>query len=223
MTHYLIEIRLHGPTKRYLKNLIWDIAKKFRVTGAITRRPVPHITLAGPFTSSHIGEITRAVESVGRKYYPMPFQIKGFYHFTSTKGKKVIGFHINPSKELENLRWELAQQIERWATLKEYDKKRNFLFHATIAFKDIDRKFSKIFQYLGEKEDFEINTHMLRICILRNSKILYEYDLHLHRFLNRQKAKNKELFIRELRELHEEPIKITVDKMDLNEIRALPL
>jgi hypothetical protein len=42
--------------------------------------------------------------------------------------------------------------------------------------------------------------------------------LHLHRFLNRQKAKNKELFISELRELHEEPIKITVDKMDLDKI-----
>jgi len=218
MTHYLIEIRLHGPAKRYLRNLIWDIAKKFRVIGAIKKRPVPHITLAGPFTSTHINEIIRGVESVGRHYRPIPFQIKGFDSFISTKGKRVLGLHINPSRELEDLRWKLAQRIMPWATLKEYDRKKEFLFHATIAFKDIDRKFSKISQYLSEKEDFEINTTMIRICILRNSLILYEYDLHLQRFLNRQKAKNKELFIREFRELHEEPIKINVDKMDLNKI-----
>jgi 2'-5' RNA ligase len=180
MTHYLIEIRLYGPAKRYLKNIIWDVAKKFKVTGAIRRRPVPHITLAGPFTSSHIEEVIKEVESVGRKYHPIPFQIKGFDHFISTNGKRVIGLHINPSKELEDLRWELAQRMEPWTTLKEYDKKRDFLFHTTIALKDIDRKYSKISRYIEEKESFEINTHMLRICILRNSKILYEYDLHLH-------------------------------------------
>jgi calcineurin-like phosphoesterase family protein/2'-5' RNA ligase len=218
MTRYLIEIRLHGPAKRYLKSLIWDIAKKFRVTGTIRKRPVPHITLAGPFASTHIKEILREVESVGRQYHPIPFQIKGFDSFVSTKGQKVIGLHINPSKELEVLRWQLAQRIMPWATLKEYDKKKEFLFHATIAFKDIDRKYYKIFQYLSDKEDFEINTNMIRICILRNSMILYEYDLNLHRFLNRQQAKNKVLFRRELEELNEEPIKITLDKTNINNI-----
>lgn len=186
--------------------------------GAIRRRPVPHITLVGPFTSSYIRQIIKEVESVGRKYNPISFQIKGFDSFTSTKGQKVIGFYINPSRELENLRWELAQRIEPYAILKEYDKQRDFIFHATIAFKDIDRKFSKIYRYLQEQEGFEINTHMLRICILRNSKIIYEYDLHLHRFLNRRQAKNKELFKRELKELHEKPIKISLDKMNHNRI-----
>jgi calcineurin-like phosphoesterase family protein len=48
--------------------------------------------------------------------------------------------------------------------------------------------------------------------------ILYEYDLNLHRFLNRQQAKNKVLFRRELEELNEEPIKITLDKTNINNI-----
>jgi calcineurin-like phosphoesterase family protein/2'-5' RNA ligase len=220
MAKYLIEIRLYGYAKRYARNIIWDVAKKFRVKGATRRRPVPHVTLAGEFTSSHIREIIREVESVGRKYNPIPFQIKGIDSFTSKKGQKVIGFHINPSKQLENLRWELAQRIKPYAELKEYDKKKDFIFHATIAFKDIDRKFSKIYRYLQEQEGFEINTHMLRICILRSSnrKILCEYDMHLQQFLNRRQAKDKKRFRRELKELREKPIKFSLDKMNPNRI-----
>ena len=68
MPHYLIEIRLYGPAKRYLKGLIWDVAKRFRVTGAIRRRPVPHITLVGPFITNQINEVVREVEAVGKNF-----------------------------------------------------------------------------------------------------------------------------------------------------------
>jgi len=220
MAEYLIEIRLYGYAKTYAKNLIWDVAKKFRVKGAISKRPVPHVTLAGEFTSSRIGKIIEEVESVGKKYNKIPFQIKGYDCFTSTKGHKVIALHINPSKELENLRWELAQRIEHYAILKEYDKQRYYHFHVTIAFKDIDRKYRKICRYLQNLEDYEINTHMLRICIIRSSnhKILYEYDLHSQRFLNRQQAKNKKTLGEEIKELHEKPIKFSLDKINPNRI-----
>jgi 2'-5' RNA ligase len=100
MTHYLIEIRLYGPAKRYLKNLILDVAKRFRVTGAVKRRPVPHITLVGPFRTYRIKEVVKEVERVGNKFNPIPFQIKGFNSFISTKGQRVLSLDIKPSKEL---------------------------------------------------------------------------------------------------------------------------
>ena len=218
MTHYLIEIRLYGPAKRYLKNLIWEIAKKFRVTGAIKRRPVPHITLVGSFTTYHVREVVKEVEQIGKKFNPIPFQIKGFNSFVSTKGQRVLSLNIKPSKELKELRWGLAQRLAPLANLKEYDKRKEFLFHATVAFKDIDKKFYKIFKYIEEKEGFDINTHMLRICIIRNSKIFYEYDLHLHRLLNREKAKNRSLLTRELAELYEEPVKISLDNKNIDKV-----
>jgi len=82
----------------------------------------------------------------------------------------------------------------KYAELKEWDKNKKFSFHATIAFKDIDRKFSDIWRYLKSKEEPYINQYLLRITILRKGKILYEYDLMLKRLLNRREALSKRIW-----------------------------
>lgn len=170
MSHYLIEFRFHGYAKRYLRKLIFDVARRFHVSGVTRKRPVPHITLAGPFETRDIKRVIRDVESVAKNYNLVNFKLKGFGYFDSINGK-VIYADIEPSKELEELRWELATRLMKYAELKEWDKNMNFSFHATIAFKDIDRKFSDIWRYLKSKEESNINQHLLRITILRNGKI----------------------------------------------------
>ena len=49
MRHYLIEFRFQGKAKKKMKNLIWEIDKKFRLKRARIKRPIPHITLVAPF------------------------------------------------------------------------------------------------------------------------------------------------------------------------------
>jgi len=49
MPQYLIEFRFQGYARKYLKRSIFDVARRFHVEGVTRRRPVPHITLAGPF------------------------------------------------------------------------------------------------------------------------------------------------------------------------------
>jgi 2'-5' RNA ligase len=185
MPHYLIEFRFHGYAKKYLRRLIFEVARRFHVRGLTRKRPVPHITLAGPFETRDIKRMIRDVESVAKSYKLVNFKLKGFGYFNNPEGK-VIYADIEPSKELEELRWELAKRLLKYVELKEGDKK--FAFHATIAFKDIDRKFSDIWRYLKSKEIPNINQYLLRITILRNGKILYEYDLMLKRLLNRREA-----------------------------------
>jgi len=51
MVHYLIEFRFHGYAKKYAKQLIQEVAMKFRVKGVTRNRAVPHITLFGTFTT----------------------------------------------------------------------------------------------------------------------------------------------------------------------------
>jgi 2'-5' RNA ligase len=196
MPQYLIEFRFHGYAKRYLRELIFDVSRRFHVTGVTRKRPIPHITLTGPFETREIKSVIRDVEGVAKNYSLVNFKLKGFGYFNSQNGK-VIYADIEPSKELEELRWELTKRLMRYTKLQKWDKKEDFSFNATIAFKDIDRKFQKMWQYLQSKEEPNINQYLLRITILgKGSRIVAEYDLMLKRILNRRQALSKRIWAR---------------------------
>ena len=195
-SYYRVEFRLHGYAKRYAKILIFDISKKFRVNGITRKRAVPHVTLFGPFTATNIMQVLSEIVDMSKKYDLIPFQICGFDFFNNHK-KKVIYLNIKPSKNLERLREDISQRLLKITNTKsDYDSKRNFYFHATVAFKDIDSKFSKIWNYLKQKEQKNINQHLLRITILKGNKMFYEYDLMQKRLLNQRQSKNKVLWKR---------------------------
>ncbi|MBM4137725.1 MAG: 2'-5' RNA ligase family protein [Nitrospira sp.] len=193
LTGFLIEFRLHGYAKEYSKDLILDVARKFRVRGVTKNRAVPHITLYGPSETDDIRRVISQVVAVGQRYTLVPFNIKGFDYFD--KEGKVIYLDIAPSPELEQLRWELAQSLSKISTSKSMDTKRRYAFHSTVAFKDIDKKFDKIWSYVKAREEPNINQYLLRITVLLRSRtILCEYDLVLKRLLNRREALSKYLW-----------------------------
>lgn len=187
---YLIEVRFHGYAKKYTKNLIYDVARKFNVKGVTRKKAVPHITLFGPFQTREEKKLINEVISVGQQYDLIPFKIKGFDFFDNKKGK-VIYLDIDPSEKLKSLRRELAYKLFKISSTKPFEKDPDFAFHATIAFKDIDHKFDKIWNYIKHKQEPNINQHLLRITILKNGLILYEYDLMQKKLLNRHQALNK--------------------------------
>lgn len=191
MADYLIEFRFHGYAKRYSRSLIYEVAREFKVSGVTRKRAVPHITLFGPFTTRNEKKMVSEVVSVGKKYFLVPFKVKGFNYFDN-KTNKVIQLDIKPSQELEELRWEIAKRLLKITDTKSfYDAQKNYSFHSTVAFKDIDKKFPKIWEYIKSKEEPNINQHLLRITILKNRKILNEYDLIQKRLLSRREAKNR--------------------------------
>ncbi len=191
MAHYLIEFRFHGYAKRYSRSLIYEVARKFRVSGVTRKRAVPHITLFGSFTTRNERKMVSEVVNIGRKHFLVPSKVKGFNYFDN-KTNKVIYIDIEPSQGMEELRLEIARRLLKITKTKSvHDTKRKFHFHDTIAFGDIDRKFSKIWEYIKSKERPNINQHLLRITILKDSRILYEYDLMQKRLLNRREAKNR--------------------------------
>jgi 2'-5' RNA ligase len=101
--NFLIEFRMHGYAKEYAKNVVYSVAKKFRVRGVTKKRVAPHISLYGPGKTNDIRKVISVVEKVGRRYELVPFKIKGFGYFN--KSPKVIYFDITLSEELEDLRW----------------------------------------------------------------------------------------------------------------------
>jgi 2'-5' RNA ligase len=212
MANFLIEFRMHGYAKEYAKDIVYSVAKKFRVRGVTRKKIVPHISLYGPGRADDIRKVIPAVEKVGRKYSLVPFKVKGFGYFDKTP--KVIYFDISPSKELEDLRWELSQELRKVSAGQSWDNRRNHSFHATIAFHDIDAKFNLIWSYLKSKEEPNINQHLVRITIIgHRQRIVCEYDLVLRRLLNRRQALSKFWWrktinrLRELQGLPPEPEK----------------
>ncbi|MBM3156018.1 MAG: 2'-5' RNA ligase family protein [Chloroflexi bacterium] len=189
MAGYLIEYRFHGYAKTYSRNLMYDVAKKFRTRGVIGRgRAVPHMTLYGPFSTKNERRMTSEIVQACRDYSLVPFRVEGFGHF----GKEVIYMRIRPSKELEDLRRDISERLLKLTnTRSEFDSKFNLSFHATIAFRDIERKFGKIWSYIDQKPGLNIKQHLLRVTVLRGHRILYEYDLLQQRLLMRREALSK--------------------------------
>ena len=48
-------------------------------------------------------------------------------------------------------------------------------------------------EYISKHKPKQINQHLLRVTILKNGRILYEYDLIQERLLDRRQAKNKNI------------------------------
>ena len=187
MANFLIEFRMHGYAKEYAKDIVYSVAKKFRVRGVTRKKVVPHISLYGPGRTDDIRKVISAVKKVGRKYSLVPFKVKGFGYFDKTP--KVIYFDISPSKELEDLRWELSQELRKVSVGQSWDSRRNYSFHATIAFRDIDKKFNKIWSYLKSREEPDISQYLLRITVIgARGRVVCEYDLVLKKLLNRREA-----------------------------------
>jgi 2'-5' RNA ligase len=196
MAQYLIEFRFSGYAKKYLKRTIFEVAKKFRVKGVTKKKVVPHITMFGPFNTDDESKVISTFFDVCKKHKLMSFQLKGFGSFHN----RVIYAEIISSPELKDFRKELAKKITKlrsflfFKTVKTEgisDYNENYPFHATIAFKDIGNKFNSIFKYLKNKKHPPINQKLLRLTLLKNGKILYEYDFLQKRLLNRNQALNK--------------------------------
>jgi 2'-5' RNA ligase len=193
MAIFLVEFRIHGYAKEHVKEVIYSVASEFRVRGVTRNKVVPHICLYGPGNTDDMRGVIATIEKIGRKYTLVPFRIKGVGFFEARP--KVIYFDISPSQQLEELRWELSQELSKLSTGRPWDSQKNYSFHASIAFHDIDRKFNQIWSSIKSKEQPNISQHLLRITVLgAHRRIICEYDLVFKRLLRRREALNKRLW-----------------------------
>ncbi len=186
---YLIEFRFHGYAKKYLKKQIWDVGKKFKVEGVTRKQVVPHISLVGPFKTRSQKDTVSMFLNVCRKYDFLRFKLSGFDRFDN----RVIYINVNPSSKLTQFRKELFNALEPMIRTVDTDYLEPFAFHSTVAFKDIEKKFNKIWKYMSAKKTKPINQTLIRVTLLKEKerKILYEYDFMQKKLLNRKQALNK--------------------------------
>ena len=188
MARYLIEFRFFGKAKREIKELVWKVNRKFRLSHARGRRPIPHITLVAPFTTIYQKKLVSDFKEICSKQPLIDFEVKGYGTFTKTR---VVYIKIKPSKQLKKFRWNLSKTLRKYCKLLPRELKRKYYFHATIAMKIPSQKFKKIKKYVKEHKEPNYKHYLIRATLLKNSKILYEYDFLLRRLLNRKQAKSK--------------------------------
>jgi len=185
MTHYLIEFRFFGAAKYEFKRLIREVNRIFRVR---SHRPVPHISLAGPFYTRDEKRLISDFEELCAKQPIMTFDVNGFGTFEENR---VVYIKIEPDKNLDIFRWELSKRLGDYCNLRPYDREREFSFHSTVAMKLGQDKFSNVKKYIETKPEPKFAHCVMRVTLIKNSKILREYDFFLRRSLSRWEAKNR--------------------------------
>lgn len=195
MTRYLIDIRLMGQTKQQIRRLYQQITEKFNPG---LRLVAPHITLAGPFSTDDEENLIRDFSRICSDQGQIPqYEAGGFGFFDDTRVVYVI---IKPDETLKQFRYQLAQAISPYCSLRDYDldSADNFRFHVTLAMKLDWFTFWRIKWYFRNQEPVTHRHHPIRATLLRNTKILCEYDFVQGRMLTRAQALSRATMKRDL-------------------------
>jgi len=193
MTRYLIDIRLMGPVKHQIMSLRNRLQETFRLENNLT---TPHITLAGPFTTRDEKRLLEDFARVCSAGTTIPSYTVGGYSFFA--GTRVICVTITPDDALKDFRYRLASEIAPYCTLREYDREpaEDFRFHATLAMKLDWLTFQRIRWYFRNQDQVTHHPHPIRATLLRNSRILCEYDFLQQRMLSPSQARCKATRVR---------------------------
>ena len=185
MTHYLIDIRLMGSVKHQIRNLSDHLEERFNPGN---KRVIPHITLAGPFSTTDEQKLVEDFTRICKNQKVIPkYEVGGYGFFDDTR---VVFVTITPDENLKQFRYQLSQALLPYCALRNYDlvSADEFMFHATLAMKLDWLTFRRIKWYFRRQESVIYRHHPIRATLLRNTKILCEYDFIQKRMLSRAQA-----------------------------------
>ena len=185
MTRYLIDIRMMGSVKQQISALSHHLDETFHLGNKLV---VPHITLAGPFSTENEERLVEDFTRVCTDQAGVPkYEVGGYGFFDETR---VVFVTITPDETLKQFRYELARAILPYCTVRDYDRDsaEEFRFHATLAMKLDWLTFRRIKWYFRAQEPVVYRHHPIRATLLRNSKIVCEYDFVQQRMLTRAQA-----------------------------------
>ncbi len=188
MTRYLIDIRLMGSVKRQISALSHQLEEKFNLKNGLV---VPHITLAGPFSTGDEERLVADFTRICTSQNGIPKYESGGYGFFSDT--RVVYVTITPDEALRQFRYQLARAISPYCSLRDYDldSADAFRFHATLAMKLDWLTFQRIKWYFRKQEKVTYRHHPIRATLLKNSRILCEYDFVQERMLSRSQARSR--------------------------------
>ncbi len=185
MTHYLIDIRLMGSVKHQIRNLSDHLVERFNLGN---KRVTPHITLAGPFSTTDEQKLVQDFTRICTNQKEIPkYEVGGYGFFDDSK---VVFVTITADENLKQFRYQLSQALLPYCSLRNYDQVSpdEFRFHATLAMKLDWLTFQRIKWFFRRQESVIYRHHPIRATLIRNTRILCEYDFIQERMLSRAQA-----------------------------------
>jgi len=183
---YFIEIRTGGEVKQRLREIMYDVAEEFGVRGAVDPRPVPHVTLFGPYDTDQGRTVKQRLIESFEDFDAVPYRIDGFDVFQDSK---VVYFDVVPSEELRSLRRAISRELRPICyDYPDYDANYFHEFHITLAFKDVGGKLEEILEYARIQYDPQFDCYATRITSLRGRSMMWEYDLPRNKYLSSDEA-----------------------------------
>ena len=194
---FLVEVRLRDNAENYYRSLIKEIGQRFSIRGGTNaegfkghprnRALPPHITLYGTAKTNDVNKVINTIETIGSKYTLVPFSIRGEF---INLHDRVICIMVNPSQQLDELRWELSKELNKFCVTKPYDLERAFVFHIALSNEQNTEKLNRIVKYLKTKQARTFDLYLTRLTLLEDGsdKIVCEYDLVLKKLLSREQS-----------------------------------
>jgi 2'-5' RNA ligase len=177
-----------GSVKGQIRNLSNHLAEKFNLGD---KRVIPHITLAGPFSTHNEKKLVEDFTRVCTNQKGIPkYEVGGYGFFDDSK---VVFVTITPDETLKQFRYQISQAIFPYCSLRNYDldSADEFRFHSTLAMKLDWLTFQRIKWNFRGQDGVIYRHHPIRATLLRNSRILCEYDFIQGRMLSRAQALSK--------------------------------
>jgi len=195
LAQYLNEIRL-GKQKRVFRDVIADVRNEFNLRS--NNRPVPHITLFGPYDAKQGFAVKKRTQAVLQDYSIVPFAVRGFDCFAETN---VVYADVEPSQELRSLRRDLANSLEPVTyNHRSWDLCDSYEFHITIA-TNLGDQTSSVLAYVKNEYELDMELHATRLTAVDRGRIMWEWDLPRETELSSQEATSKESWEKTMREL----------------------
>lgn len=190
---YHIGTRLYGYTKEYAQALQGILAKRLGLGDYNTERTPPHVTFIRPFRTNNETRVKEAFEqSLQEIKEPIIYEVQGFNYFDNKT--PVLYLEIARNGQIQEMIGGLEQvlepHIEYLHPKVSLPGEERINLHVSVLAKKTEGLKEEIQQATTEYPFWPVRQALLRVYLLKDKRILREFDLTRGENLDRETAKN---------------------------------
>jgi len=201
VAQYQVELRFAGYARECVRGLIFAASRRFGLRGVNRNNAVPRLTVFGPFTAFDDQKVMESVVEAASRFKLVTYNVRGFDHYSGGRSWLLFNQHMNviyldvqPSQELLDLRRCLADMLGQ--APNDAESGELYKFHAAVPFRNLGGKFDRVWSYLKENEEPNLLQRLVRVNVLKNGRLMCEYDFVNKKLTVMEKSVNSRLMVR---------------------------
>lgn len=188
---YFVEIWLRGYAKRFSRSMRMKVHQE--IPQNIEKKLYPHITLIPPFSCEDESHFLDRFEEQCHNVGLLPFSLIGFDSFSKDdekSDKNYLHLKAKVDPRIDTFRHRLhSSLLDTISCVAPINKLGDHIHHVTIAESESE-SFSSFPSWFNTTYT-PIEQYMLRATVLKNKKVLCEYDFVQGKMLSRKECLSK--------------------------------